>query len=93
MMIISEINIAASAMTDDDVTISDMQKYEAITEHELYDAVKRTAMSVVENIQLETQGKMKILVEMMKGNNGFPLAEITSNKKITNVVFCYEEEG
>jgi hypothetical protein len=90
MMIISEINVVTATMTYDDAFF-DVRGYEAITDRELYDVVKCRAMEIAQDLTLMSQGKGRISVEMIEGKNGFPVAEITSNSKIMNRVFCDEE--
>jgi hypothetical protein len=90
-MIIDKITVI-SARQDIEDAYSDKTVREAITIRELYEVVKSKAMEIAQNLELTTQGRARVSVEMGEEEvSGFPFAEIRTNKKIYNQIFCVEE--
>ena len=91
-MIIDRITVitAQQIPTKDTSFIQDV--YTAITVRELYDVVKKKALAIAKDLELQTQGRARVSVEMVEGAGGLPCADIRSYGSITNQVFCTEEE-
>jgi hypothetical protein len=90
-MIIDKITVISANQGVDDA-YHDKTIREAITIRELYEVVKSKAMGIAKDLELTTQGRARVSVEMGEEEvSGFPFAEIRTNKKIYNQIFCVEE--
>jgi hypothetical protein len=90
-MIIDKITVISANQGVDDAYY-DKTIREAITIRELYEVVKSKAMGIAKDLELTTQGRARVSVEMGEEEvSGFPFAEIRTNKKIYNQIFCVEE--
>ena len=90
-MIIDKITVISANQGVDDAYY-DKTVCEAITIRELYEVVKSKAMGIAKELELTTQGRARVSVEIGEEEvSGFPFAEIRTNKKIYNQIFCVEE--
>jgi len=90
-MIIDKITVISANQGVDDAYY-DKTVREAITIRELYEVVKSKAMEIAKELELTTQGRARVSVEIGEEEvSGFPFAEIRTNKKIYNQIFCVEE--
>ena len=90
-MIIDKITVISANQGVDDAYY-DKTVSEAITIRELYEVVKSKAMGIAKELELTTQGRARVSVEIGEEEvSGFPFAEIRTNKKIFKQVFCVEE--
>ena len=91
MLIIDKVTVTtAKQIPDNDVCFAH-NVCTAITEHELFAEVKEKAMAIAKELDLQTQGRAQVSVDMMEGQEGFPCADIRSYGKIMDQVFCTEE--
>jgi len=90
-MIIDKITVISANQVENDAYF-DKTVREAITIRELFDVVKNKAMGIAEELELQSQGRARVTVEVGEEEvSGFPFAEIRTNKKIFKQVFCVEE--
>jgi hypothetical protein len=90
-MIIDKITVTTAQQIPNEDTSFMHDVRTAISEHELFAVVKKKALAIAEDLELQTQGKARVSVEMVEGAGGLPCADIWSYGSITNQVFCTEE--
>ena len=91
-MIIDKITVTTAQQIPNEDTSFMHDVRTAISEHELFAVVKKKALAIAEDLELQTQGRARVSVEMVEGAGGLPCADIRSYGSITNQVFCTEEE-
>ena len=90
-MIIDKITVITAKQIPNEDTSFMHDVRTAISEHELFAVVKKKALAIAEDLELQTQGKARVSVEMVEGAGGLPCADIWSYGSITNQVFCTDE--
>jgi hypothetical protein len=90
-MIIDKITVTTAQQIPNEDTSFMHDVRTAISEHELFAVVKKKALAIAEDLELQTQGRARVSVEMVEGAGGLPCADIWSYGSITNQVFCTEE--
>tara|TARA_R110002096_G_C14579060_1_gene721150 strand:- start:658 stop:942 length:285 start_codon:yes stop_codon:yes gene_type:complete len=90
-MIIDKITVTTAKQIPNEDTSFMHDVRTAITVRELYAVVKKKALAIAEDLELQTQGKARVSVEMVEGAGGLPCADIWSYGSITNQVFCTDE--
>ena len=90
-MIIDKITVTTAQQIPNEDTSFMHDVRTAISEHELFAVVKKKALAIAEDLELQTQGKARVSVEMVEGAGGLPCADIWSYGSIRNQVFCTEE--
>ena len=90
-MIIDKITVTTAQQIPNEDTSFMHDVRTAISEHELYAVVKKKALAIAKDLELQTQGRARVSVEMVEGAGGLPCADIWSYGSITNQVFCTED--
>ena len=90
-MIIDKITVTTAQQIPNEDTSFMHDVRTAISEHELFAVVKKKALAIAEDLELQTQGRARVSVEMVEGAGGLPCADIWSYGSITNQVFCTDE--
>ena len=90
-MIIDKITVTTAQQIPNEDTSFMHDVRTAISEHELFAVVKKKALAIAKDLELQTQGRARVSVEMVEGAGGLPCADIWSYGSITNQVFCTEE--
>jgi hypothetical protein len=91
-MIIDKITVTTAQQIPNEDTSFMHDVRTAISEHELFAVVKKKALAIAKDLELQTQGRARVSVEMVEGAGGLPCADIWSYGSITNQVFCTDEE-
>lgn len=90
-MIIDKITVTTAQQIPNEDTSFMHDVRTAISEHELFAVVKKKALAIAKDLELQTQGRARVSVEMVEGAGGLPCADIWSYGSITNQVFCTDE--
>lgn len=90
IMIIDKVTVTTAEQYNNDDTSFDHDVRDAVTVRELYEIVKNKAMKIAKDLELQTQGRARVSVEMVEGAGGLPCADIRCFGVIRNQVFCTE---